>query len=219
MILREFRMAGEIRAASPAGKSMRLSGLAARYNSATVIGDARSRNRGFKEVLAPGAFRAALTAAALKESNPSFRLNHDMNKVYGRVSSGTLRLRDTSDGLAFEVDLPNTADAAALHESVMRGDLNGCSFGFSDIDEKWDVDENRFARRTIRSIRALHDVSVVTEPAYRETFVQARDNGLQPIEYRDGRNVVIPDFILEQVSDEDAADVIRRRRQLLNAVL
>lgn len=217
-LVREFRMAGEIRCASAAGKAMRLSGLAARYNSATIIGDAKARNRGFKEILAPGAFRAALTPDALKNADPTFRLNHNMDKVMGRVSSGTLRLRETDAGLEFDVDLPNTSDAAAVHEAVMRGDLNGCSFGFSDIDEKWDVDENRFARRTIRSIRALHDVSVVTEPAYRETFVQAR-NGQQPIEYRDGRNVVIPDFILAQVSDDDAAEVIRRRHQLLNALL
>lgn len=219
MILREFRMAGEIRSyAAPSGKAMRVSGLAARYSSPTFIGDKTNAKRSYKEVLAPGSFRAAMTPAALKEHDPTLRLNHDPNKVLGRLSAGTLRLRATAEGLEFDADLPPTEDGRSVYESVKRGDMAACSFGFSDADADWDIEEGR-ARRTIRSIRALHDVSIVTEPAYKETFVQARSNGLQAIEYRDGSTVVIPKNILEKVSDADAADVIRRRRELLNAVL
>lgn len=221
MILREFRIAGEIRSV-PSGKSMRVSGLAARYSSPTLIGDKFNNKRGFKEVLAPGSFRAALTPDALKQHDPTMRVNHDPNQVLGRVSAGTLRLRETDSGLAFDCELPNSEMGRSIYESVKRGDMAACSFGFSDDDSQWDVEDDRGtkrARRTIRSIRALHDVSIVTEPAYRETFVQARSNGLAPIEYRDGRNIVIPENILEKVSDADAADVIRRRRELLNAAL
>jgi HK97 family phage prohead protease len=198
----------EIRTAS--AKQMRVSGLAARYNSVTTIGDAKNK-RSFREVLAPGAFRAALTPAALKENDPTFRVNHDPNQVMGRLSAGTLRLRESGDGLEFECDFPDSEAGRNAYESIRRGDIRHCSFGFDDVDDDWEIDGDRKAKRTIRSIRRLSDVSAVTEPAYRETFVNARSEQRSQIE--------IPQQFIVEEPETDSVEAIARRRQLLGIAL
>jgi HK97 family phage prohead protease len=148
------------------GEPRKLEGLAARYNS--LSGDLG----GFRERIAPGAFRSVLGG------DVRCLLNHDPNVVLGRTKSGTLSLRDTSEGLAFVCDLPETSAASDLHASVSRGDIDQCSFAFAVGRDEWDeaTDENgvRFARRTILSFSDLMDVSVVTYPAYADTSAAAR---------------------------------------------
>src|SRR4029077_10491849 len=113
----------EVRAIGAAGKAMRVSGIAARYNSPTIIG--RGSRGPFKEVLLPGAFRKAVDS----KQDAAFLINHDPNKLFGRVSAGTLRLRDAADGLHFECDFPDTEEARNAYTSIQRGDMHGCSFG------------------------------------------------------------------------------------------
>jgi hypothetical protein len=92
------------------GKTLR--GLAAVYNS-----DSEDLG-GFIERIAPGAFKRSL------DSSQDVRgfWNHDSRLLLGRRSNGTLRLNDTDQGLAVEIDLPDTGFARDLAELVRRGD-------------------------------------------------------------------------------------------------
>ncbi|SRR6266404_651636 len=202
---RRILTGGDIRCMT-AGKAMRISGMAARYNSPTKISGAKGR---FVERLMRGAFSRAIN----ERQDVALLINHDMNRLMARVSSGTLRLHDSEDGLAFDADLPDSEDARNAYASIQRGDMHGCSFGFGECDSDWDMTEDpedrtrKMARRTIRDIHQLMDVSPTTFPAYEETSVTARS-----IEQRS--EIVVPDaFIVipEPVVDSEATRARRRR--------
>ena len=156
----------QIRTAGDEGAMMRLLGYAARFNSYSQdLG-------GFKERILPGAFTTCLAQRA----DVRFLQNHDPNFVMGRTRNNTLRLREDSEGLAFEVILPDTQQARDLYKTVKRGDMDQCSFAFT-VDEDGDswseeLDErgNRFIARTLKQVR-LFDVSAVTYPAYKNTSI------------------------------------------------
>lgn len=139
-----------------------ISGYAAVFNSPTTIGD------WFTEVIAPGAFSRTLS------ENGDIRalFNHDWNNVLGRTKSGTLRLEEDERGLKFEVELPNTSVARDLVESMRRGDINQCSFGFYATEESWDYSVEPATRTVIEA--TLYEISVVSIPAYEDTEVSLR---------------------------------------------
>lgn len=94
-------------------------------------------------------------------------VEHDPGRLLGRQSSGTLRLRADDEGLAFEVDLPDTSYANDLRKLVARGDLTGASFGFiPGNDGTWTRAKDGAQVHTVNTVEFLRDVSPVTFPAY-----------------------------------------------------
>lgn len=155
----------EVRAAREKSSSPgTLHGYAARFNEPS--GDLG----GFREILAPGAFRAVLghDVRALR--------NHEPDLILGRLSAGTLRLEEDGDGLRYEVDLPDTTHGRDTAEMVRRGDLTGSSFGFrvAPQGDQWSMGDGGMPMRTVHKIMSLHDVGPVTFPAYESTRVDVR---------------------------------------------
>lgn len=134
-----------------------LGGYAAIYNSRTTLWE------GFDEIIAPNAFAKTLS----ENSDVRCLFNHDWSKVLGRTKSSTLRLFEDERGLKFEVDIPNNSYANDLVESMNRGDINQCSFGFFITQEELDW-ECEPALRTILEVD-LYEVSIVSIPAYDDT--------------------------------------------------
>lgn len=100
--------------------------------------------------------------------------NHETMFVLGRNKAGTLELRADSYGLWGSIKInPNDSDAVNLYERVKRGDVDQCSFGFNIIREETDWRDDGTVKWTLKEID-LHEVSVVTFPAYEATGVQAR---------------------------------------------
>lgn len=149
----------ELRAA---GDGMSFSGYAAVFNSP-------SQPLPFTEVIAPGAFKRTLT----RRNNIRMLLNHDTSRVLGTTRSGTLRLQEDSRGLHVEADLPDTTYGRDLSVVMQRGDVDAMSFGFS-VPPKGDRWSDDGAQRTLTEVR-LHEVSVVTFPAYEATSANVRD--------------------------------------------
>ena len=165
-----FNLAGEIRSASE-GEKLKFSGYAARF-------DSLSENLGgFREKIRIGAF-----SNAVKTDDVRCLFNHNSNYVLGRTSAKTLELREDTQGLWFEVEAPNTQWARDLHESVKRGDINQCSFAFVTKKDDWKDEGDTVVRELIEV--GLRDVSIVTNPAYLQTSVQARSNDEIFEEYR-----------------------------------
>ena len=135
---------------------------------AAVFGQTAKIGGGYEQ-LAPTAFDAAL-----KDSDVRALLNHNPTLVLGRQSAGTLRLGVDAEGLAFEVDLPNTSYARDLRELVARGDVTGASFGFVPGADKYRKAPDGKQIRTHTSVAQLLDVSPVTWPAYDGTSVALR---------------------------------------------
>lgn len=137
----------------------KITGYAAVFNSKTTI------DGWFDEVIEPGAF-----ARSLSENGDIRALfNHNWDNVLGRTKSGTLRLEEDEKGLKFEIELPNTSVGRDLAESMSRGDINQCSFGFWITEENWDYNVEP-ALRTIKEVE-LYEISVVSIPAYDDTEV------------------------------------------------
>lgn len=123
---------------------------------------------GAYEEIAPGAFANTLS------NDIRALINHETRLVLGRNKAGTLELREDSYGLWGRIKInPNDTDAMNLYERVKRGDVDQCSFGFNIIREDTEWREDGTVKWTIREV-ALHEVSVVTFPAYEDTGVQAR---------------------------------------------
>ena len=143
-----------------------ITGIAAVFNSKTVIGDL------WVEQIAPTAFDKAL-------SNPDdvrALYNHNHDAVLGRTTSHTLRLSKTSRGLRYEIDLPDTAVARDVRSLIARGNVSGSSFGFHVLADEWDDRPVRVGKLPVRTITnvELLDVSPVTYPAYVTTSVATR---------------------------------------------
>ena len=150
---------------------LKLRGYAIVYNSLSepLYGDL------FRERINRGAFTKSLL-----ENDQVCLWGHDTRYVLGRKSAGTLILREDDKGLYFEVSLPNTTWARDLKESVDRGDIKQMSFGFKVVRENW-LDNKETLKEYGMPIReveeiTLHEISLVTFPAYTETNVRNQNN-------------------------------------------
>src|SRR5690625_4781600 len=132
------------------------------------------------EEIAPGAFDNTLS------NDIRALVNHDTGFVLGRNKSNTLELKVDSRGLWGSIKInENDSDAMNLYERVKRGDVDQCSFGFNILKEDTDYRDDGSIKWTIREID-LHEVSIVTFPAYPETSVQAR---MQQVENMKRRSI------------------------------
>ena len=153
------------------GEPLKLRGYAIVYNSLSepLYGDL------FRERINKGAFTKSLL-----ENDQVCLWGHDTRYVLGRKSAGTLILREDDKGLYFEVSLPNTTWARDLKESVDRGDIKQMSFGFKVVRENWLDDKETLKEYSmpIREINeiTLHEISLVTFPAYTETNVRDQND-------------------------------------------
>ena len=125
---------------------------------------------GFDEVVAPGAFRKSL-------SKPGFDawllFSHNRDDILGRVANGSLKLSEDHKGLRIECELPDTQLGRDTHTLIRDKLLTSMSFGFYCDDERWEQRSGGLDRRTVVEATLL-ECSVVPEPAYAATSVEAR---------------------------------------------
>ncbi len=124
---------------------------------------------GFREKIAPGAFKNSL-----EKDDVRALFNHDPNYVLGRNKAKTLTLQEDDRGLYIEIDPPDTQWARDLQESIRRGDISQMSFGFITVKDTWQHEKGKESIRTLDEVK-LFDVSPVTYPAYPQTSVKVRD--------------------------------------------
>lgn len=124
----------------------------------------------------PGMYEVVLPEALKNYDANDLRAlwNHNTQYVLGRLSNKTLDARVDDKGLWGRIMLPDTSYAKDLHTLVSRGDVNQCSFGFNIIDEYPEEREDGTLMFALRDID-LHEISVVTFPAYPTTSVEARE--------------------------------------------
>jgi len=155
-------MQSDLKTRAEQNGEMYIEGYFAVYNQETELWP------GAYEEIAPGAFDDTLS------NDIRALVNHDPNYVLGRNKVGTLELKSDSRGLWGRIKInPNDTDAVNLYERVKRGDIDQCSFGFNILDEETEWREDGTVKWRLKKID-LHEVSVVTFPAYEQTGVQAR---------------------------------------------
>lgn len=139
-----------------------IEGYFAVFNSETELW------RGAFEEIAPDAFSETLA------NDVRALINHDTSLVLARTKSGTLKLSVDNRGLWGEIRInEKDTDAMNLYERLNRGDVDQCSFGFNVLEEETDYRDDGTVKWTLRKID-LHEISVVTFPAYADTGVKAR---------------------------------------------
>lgn len=149
-----------------------------------IVWDVESRvlwdGEEFVEVIARGAVDAEL----LKRCDIKALYNHNHDYLLARSVRGVGSLALTIDdhGLAFAFEAPDTAWGNDVLALVRRGDLRGCSFAFTVDGHSVTYlrREDGMPLRRIKRIAELYDVSVVVDPAYTQTSVNARCWALQP---------------------------------------
>ena len=160
----------EVRAA-PDGGAPVIVGYAAVFDAPSlVLADFGGK---FREYVAPGAFKKTLSDGA----DVRALVNHNPDYVLGRTKSGTLKLSEDAHGLRMEIQTPETRWAQDLLTTMQRGDIDGSSFGFRAVRDRWGTgklpDGEEIDERHVLEAQ-LFDVSVVTFPAYPQTESQVR---------------------------------------------
>jgi len=143
------------------GAGTRIGGYAAKFNT-------EASGLPFREMIAPGAFRRSLQSG----QDVFLLVNHDTSAIpLARRSAGTLAVSEDNVGLWIEADLdPANPDAASLLSALKRGDVDKMSFAFTVAP---DGQRKADGLRTLTDLD-LHEVSVVTWPAYGDTSVGMR---------------------------------------------
>lgn len=137
------------------GDGMTFSGYAAVFNSESEdLG-------GFREFIAPGAFKRSLQS----RNEVKLLWNHDAGEPLASMRGGTLKLTEDATGLKVEARLANTSRGRDVAELIRSKTVDSMSFGFSVIKDTWNADGNV---RTLNAVR-LFEISLVSFPAYQAT--------------------------------------------------
>jgi HK97 family phage prohead protease len=137
----------------------------------------------------------------LKQSPDILALrDHKQELLLGRTTAGTLELRTDAKGLCFTITLPKTAIGDDTAENVRVGNLSGVSFGFSTVEDSWDVGADGKVVRTLLDVD-LFEISPTSFPAYGDTSVSTRSC---PAELR--KRIKAEDIIPDDVDDPDDVD-------------
>lgn len=155
-----------------------IEGYAIVFNQPSRVMYDRQRKRYFIEVVEP----RAVTEEFLRTCDIKLNRNHDDDLLLARCryGEGTLQLSVDDYGLKYRAEMPNTTAGNDTLESIRRGDLFGSSFRFTDARDgvRYEKTDMRgVVRRTIVKFGGIYDVSVVADPAYLGTSVNARSFG------------------------------------------
>ncbi|GAA3020399.1 phage major capsid protein [Tetragenococcus solitarius] len=155
-----------------------------------------------------GGFVEKIDKEALKDvdfSNCFLLYDHDYSKPLASVKSDTLKLEVDDTGLHFEATLNDTTYAKDVYENVSKGVVDSMSFGFELGIDSFDEDkETGEVTRSIKSVKNMPEISVVTMPAYDSSNVQVNKRSYEKfIEQRSNKKM---NKALESTSDDQKGD-------------
>jgi len=116
----------------------------------------------------------------INKSDIKLLYNHSENGVgviaRSKNGVGTLSIGIDSKGVFFSCTAPNTTVGNDVLESIKRGDLDSCSFGFAVANngDIWQRMTSNLWKHVVNTIEFISDFSVVVSPAYLSTSVSAR---------------------------------------------
>lgn len=150
------------------------------------------RENRFIERIEPGTFQRALQ----KGNDVHFLAEHDNAKLLASTKNGSLQLREDDKGLYMEARISPTSWGKDYHQLIQDGLLTNMSFGMQVAKDKWDKRDDGTYQRTISDLH-LAEVSVVRNPAYVQSSIQARS--IEVIE--------TPVFFMEKNDKNEKEDV------------
>ena len=148
---------------------------------------------GFRERILPDAIQFADDLAA--------DFNHNPDYILGRVRAGTMKVSTDARGVFMDVNPPDTTWARDLKVSIKRGDIDKGSFSFRVLPGGQQItDENGQQVRTLSKI-LVRRLSVVSDPAYTATAIEARSAKLPQASAGAPRTHTVPLEVLRRKLD------------------
>lgn len=148
-------------------------GYAIVFNQGSRVLYDRAQRKYFTEVIDP----RAVTMAFLNDQDIKMNFNHDNDRLLGRSTFGYGSLSYEVDeyGVRYKIELPNTTAGNDVLELIKRGDVRGCSFAFEYAkDGVRDEKKDGKNLRTVIKMAAVHDFSIVVDPAYYGAYISTR---------------------------------------------
>lgn len=134
----------------------------------------KTKKRFFVEVIK----RGAVSNEDLKSWDIKALAEHDSSRLLARsvAGKGSLSLSVDDYGVKYRFEAPHTSDGDTVLELVKRGDLFGSSFAYIALDKniKYERRADGTLHREVDKILRMFDVSIVSDPAFFGTDVQAR---------------------------------------------
>lgn len=124
--------------------------------------------------------RGAVTQEMLDSSDIKMTLWHNRERLLARRDhgKGSLEVGIDDKGVWYRFEAPNTPDGNTALELVKRGDLAGSSFIYTTNeadDVRYDKLDDGTVIRTVLNIGKVYDMTIASDPAYKDTTVNARE--------------------------------------------
>ncbi|OAV64475.1 phage prohead protease, HK97 family [Bacteroidales bacterium Barb4] len=160
--------------------SRTITGYALVFNRESKVMFDFEKKRFFVEVIKP----QAVTRSLIESCDIKGVIQHDTGRLLARSNNGkgTLSLTIDDYGLKYRFEAPKTTDGDWAIEMIGRGDVFGSSFAYT-TNERENVKYTKrdgtkhmggLLLREVEQIDRLYDVSIVVNPAYDATTVEAR---------------------------------------------
>lgn len=145
-----------------------LSGYAIVFNSLSQEMFKEGKGRYCERIL-PGAMTRSLSS----DYDVFALLHHDEKEPIACRSNGRLTIGEDAKGHPVTIrPNPATTRGRDCHEDVKDKLLRSMSFGMTCLQDRWFVEDGKLIREVIEAV--LHEVSVVTWPAYDAATIEAR---------------------------------------------
>lgn len=154
----------------------------------------------FKEKICRGTFKRALE----KGNDIHFLAEHDDNKILASTRNNSLTLVEDEKGLFMTAEISPTSYGKDYHTLINDGILRNMSFGFSVDKDKWKKSHDGIYTREITDL-TLYEVSVVTNPAYPQSSIQAR--GMSLVNELEIPSDIEVEEEMEEVKQEETVEV------------
>lgn len=136
-------------------------------------------------------------------SDVIMQVNHE-GRVFARNSNGTLSLVPDAHGLGVEAYLGGTDLGRGVFQDIAGGYMTKMSWAFTVEKDEWKSEQapdgRQLETRTIKAVKKVYDVSVVSIPANDATEISARN---------------LADGVIERVKAERLEALELRRRKML----
>ncbi|WP_289007849.1 HK97 family phage prohead protease [uncultured Thermomonospora sp.] len=156
----------EFRAEDGGSNGRILEGYAAVFDTPTRIDSWEGE---FDEQIARGAFKRTLNART-----PVLQFDHGQDVRTGSVPIGAIQeIYEDRRGLFVRAELFDNDVVLPIRQAIAAGAIDGMSFRFRVVDDRWTRQENGPDLRTIREVE-LFELGPVVFPAYEQTSVGVR---------------------------------------------
>ena len=155
--------------------SLKVSGYVNRTDQPSRI---LGKSRKFIEKISKGAFTRALSS---RSKDIDFLAEHDEKRLLASTRNGSLKLTEDENGLYMEAIITPTSWGKDTYQLIKSGLYKNMSFGFRSIKDEWRKIKGNLFERTIRELE-LFEVSVVKEPAYLSSTIEARGINVDSVE-------------------------------------